>query len=522
MFLDRRHWQGHVRRELFIGRQLNVEAVVIQLIAHDLVLSKRRAGARSAFVHLKIGRAVGVADTLGRILRLQVLKGRIGRLVHRTPPNHLERLSPVVHLDFTPVGVERRDFSAEIDKNERVMPKIRCAAIILVVLSGLAGAQSTRPSLEELRKAALGTHSVRSLDAIDQLAASGPQGRVIARSALRELLSRDRNVIRKAAEKSLDPAKLRELEAQSQESQRQTLKLARALRVNQDQARETQELYERFKQLNALRQQLEPFYRPRCDVYDALMRRPDLLKRWKELGDQEFSDADELELSGLGEKFLGMTPEKARPIMETGDGSFPEDTSLHGLRFYRVCRLIESYNASFESQLDPYEARCARLLAIYRECLGLWPHEMDERLIQSARRHSKWMDDHKLFAHDVDEPGLRTPTQRMKAAGYPWPGLENIAHGGADPLWPFWMWFHSPGHHQAMIADQNTLGVGRWGPYWTQNFGTGPRLMLLEKEKRPNLSIKGEVLAPRDEKPKTVWWALRNGARYFDPEAKQP
>ncbi len=92
------------------------------------------------------------------------------------------------------------------------------------------------------------------------------------------------------------------------------------------------------------------------------------------------------------------------------------------------------------------------------------------------------------FSHESPTPANKTHIQRMHNAGYDNGYGENIAMGSASGEQTFWMWFDSPGHHQNMANPNATaLGVGENGVYWTQNTGTGKRLMLLNPDERQAL-----------------------------------
>jgi hypothetical protein len=130
------------------------------------------------------------------------------------------------------------------------------------------------------------------------------------------------------------------------------------------------------------------------------------------------------------------------------------------------------------------------------------------------------MAEKEYFSHTSPTRGLERPVDRMRAAGYSAGRGENIALGGSDALWTFWMWFYSPGHHRNMArVTTTTVGYGRWGNRWTQNFGRGRRMMLGSEKERAAVKVAGEELAPRvtDEDRKRVNWALRDGAEFFDP-----
>ena len=122
---------------------------------------------------------------------------------------------------------------------------------------------------------------------------------------------------------------------------------------------------------------------------------------------------------------------------------------------------------------------------------------VQERLIQSARRHSKEMVDKNYFSHTSPTPGKETFSQRTANAGYDQGSAENIAAGSASGRDTFWQWFDSPGHHVNMTRPSGVaLGVGRWSTTWTQNMGAGVRLMLMTDAERAQIKVKGDILKP--------------------------
>ena len=182
-----------------------------------------------------------------------------------------------------------------------------------------------------------------------------------------------------------------------------------------------------------------------------------------------------------------------------GQGEPPEagSTAWHYWH-HAACRKIEAYNAGLKPLMDAAEYANVRAVNHYRELLGLLPLEVDARLLQAARRHSKEMADLGYFGHDSPKAENKTPSMRMKQAGYPGGGSENCADGYPGGEKAFWGWFNSPGHHKNMAAAGSTaFGVGRWGRKWTQNFGRAGRLLLLDDAARRQVAVKGDALGPQ-------------------------
>jgi uncharacterized protein YkwD len=97
---------------------------------------------------------------------------------------------------------------------------------------------------------------------------------------------------------------------------------------------------------------------------------------------------------------------------------------------------------------------------------------VDGRLTNAAQGHSTDMSQRKYFEHTTPE-GV-TFAQRIKTAGYPSPGAENIAQGQRSAEQVMQSWMQSPGHRtNIMNCDYTTIGVAvdTNGWYWTQDFG---------------------------------------------------
>jgi uncharacterized protein YkwD len=131
---------------------------------------------------------------------------------------------------------------------------------------------------------------------------------------------------------------------------------------------------------------------------------------------------------------------------------------------------IMSENAALREKIPALEYEQARLTNQYRIVFGRAPLRLDVKLFDAAREHSKDMKEHDFFAHESPLPGKRTPGDRAARHGTS-AGGENIYKGSPKPEDSFWAWFHSLGHHQNMVRDYATLGVGTFEKHWTQMFG---------------------------------------------------
>ncbi|MFJ8961322.1 CAP domain-containing protein [Lentzea sp. NPDC102401] len=97
---------------------------------------------------------------------------------------------------------------------------------------------------------------------------------------------------------------------------------------------------------------------------------------------------------------------------------------------------------------------------------------IDDRITTAAQAHSTDMATKKYFSHTSQDG--RTFDVRMKEAGYPKPGGENIAMGYPTAAAVVDGWMKSTGHRQNIEnCSFTTMGVGldTRGNYWTQNFG---------------------------------------------------
>lgn len=125
-----------------------------------------------------------------------------------------------------------------------------------------------------------------------------------------------------------------------------------------------------------------------------------------------------------------------------------------------------------DTGVDPLVAKAIQLTNDHRAAAGCKPLTMDRRLNSAAAKHSDDMADNKYFSHTSQDG--RSFTDRLRAAGYPEPGGENIAQGARSAEQVVQMWMDSPGHRANILnCEFKTIGMGveKRGWYWTQNFG---------------------------------------------------
>jgi uncharacterized protein YkwD len=118
------------------------------------------------------------------------------------------------------------------------------------------------------------------------------------------------------------------------------------------------------------------------------------------------------------------------------------------------------------------EREQVRLTNEYRIMLGRPALTIDTRLVACARDHSIEMAKLNYFDHDSPVAEHREPSDRARNVGVVnCPVGENICTGYTSAKDAFEGWYHSAGHHRNMVdSDWRTIGVGRDGELWTQNY----------------------------------------------------
>lgn len=121
---------------------------------------------------------------------------------------------------------------------------------------------------------------------------------------------------------------------------------------------------------------------------------------------------------------------------------------------------------------SPNPALAAQVVTLVNQVRPGCPISVDDRLTASAQEHSTDMANQNYFSHtSLDQ---RTFDQRIKTAGYPRPGAENIAKGQRTAEAVMDAWMNSPGHRTNIenCAYKNIgVAVDTNGFLWTQNFG---------------------------------------------------
>lgn len=378
----------------------------------------------------------------------------------------------------------------------RVTMLVVIGAALAAPLHAASVTPQQRKEMSALAKQALSTDVATSEKGIEALKAYGEAAKPRLLNALKQLLTHGRTIILQAKRRISDPSKAKKLEENLTKTRAEALANIAVL----EKGKPVELAHEYYDRLKPMLELLGKVNEVRRAVYRVMKRRVGLYALWQELGgeDRRFSPDNEKALTADAEAILGVSVEAVGEVPEFGQGEPPEaGSTAWQLWFYDACRRIEAYNSGLNGKMSAGEAENVRIVNAYREMLGTLPLEVDARLLQSTRRHSKEMVALGYFAHTSPKAENKTHAMRMKNAGYDHGCSENIAagRGGGDGV--FWMWFDSPGHHKNMAhAGSAAVGVGQWGSTWTQNFGRGKRLMLLEAGERKKVVVKGTIVPP--------------------------
>jgi uncharacterized protein YkwD len=351
--------------------------------------------------------------------------------------------------------------------------------------------------LSRLRQQALGQDVAAAREAFAKLRALGQPAQSSVLGVAEELLRRDRAFITAGRAAVRDPSRVKALEeslASLRQAARENIK-----RLAKDETLEKAQ--ENYRKLKEMTESLEVAYKVRLAVLERMARRPDLLEAWRQAAPKDsrlFGEESEKAVRAEAEQVLGLALDQALATPPFSEDRTPAAPAHFALWHYRACRRIEAHNERLRPLLGAAEFECVQGINRYREYLGILPCEVDARLIQSARRHSKEMADLNYFSHNSPTAGLQNHAQRMKAAGYDRGYSECIAYGMTSGEMAFRQWFLSPPHHQIIVEPGSVhLGVGHWSGRWTLNMGRDKRLLFLSDEERAKAAPKGDLLKPQ-------------------------
>lgn len=377
--------------------------------------------------------------------------------------------------------------------------------ILLAAFAPSAAAAATpmtpaqRVEITRLRREALGDDPRAGREALETLQGMGEVAEASVVAVARALLARDREAVVAASRRISDPAKVAELEDEIDRLRAEARENLKHLAKGEPIQR-AREFHDRLAEKVGLLNQVQEV---RAAVLEALRRRDGLIALYRPgaaENDAAFGEDREAALRAQAEGILGMTAAEAEAAPEYTGGKGPKDARLRHIWFYSACRAIEAYNETHARPLmSAAEWENVRCVNAYRESLGIMPYEVDARLLQSTRRHSKEMVERGYFSHVSPTRENKTHTKRMANAGYKGGYSENIAAGSSSGEHSFWQWFSSPPHHLNMVNPGSVhMGVGNWSNKWTQNFGRAKRLMLMgDADRAGAAAVKGEIVGPQ-------------------------
>jgi hypothetical protein len=355
---------------------------------------------------------------------------------------------------------------------------------------GTTTAPASTDSVATLRAAALNDDFDKSISALHQLSNVGAGASQTIHEIVPQLLTRDSATIEsESSAVAAELAKVKSVEAEIQPLRDQSLAAIENLTLDPQSLKTARKNYARLSNTAA---RLTPLYTKRLHIVQAWSRRTECLSLVPSA-----KTADAGQLSKLADGALGMSAEAACKFL-LGPLDPPAEAGERPLWFFIACRRIDAWNRQIEPAMNPAEATHFRLLNSYRELLGLLPFELDTRLVQAARLHSKEMMDLWYFSHYSPIASERGPGDRMAMAGYADGSNENITMGSWTGEDAFWQLFNSPDHHRAWVnRNDTTLGVGKWEFGWTEDIGAGHRLMTAPDAERTAAVGQGAELKPQ-------------------------
>ncbi|MGC6487672.1 MAG: FHA domain-containing protein [Planctomycetota bacterium] len=140
---------------------------------------------------------------------------------------------------------------------------------------------------------------------------------------------------------------------------------------------------------------------------------------------------------------------------------------------FETWRRVRAYNEAAKDEWPVAVTTLLRITNDYRVMFGHRPLAAVASACEGSQGHADEMSRLGYFAHMSPTPGRKTPTDRMRLAGYMFGVSENIAMTGGA-LSSHVAWCHSSGHHRNLLSPgHREIGIGANGRYWVQNFGSG-------------------------------------------------
>jgi uncharacterized protein YkwD len=160
--------------------------------------------------------------------------------------------------------------------------------------------------------------------------------------------------------------------------------------------------------------------------------------------------------------------------------SFTAIVVLSGLLTLQIATAVAA-----QLDVQPSVLRILELTNAERQKAGLGPLALSQELNDAAQRYSQVLAASGCFQHTCGPvPNFR---DRINQAGYTgWTAIgENIAAGYPTPEAVVAGWMSSTGHRANILSAKYTeigigvvSGSGRFGLYWTQEFGARPNVEL--------------------------------------------
>lgn len=140
---------------------------------------------------------------------------------------------------------------------------------------------------------------------------------------------------------------------------------------------------------------------------------------------------------------------------------------------FETWRRVRAYNEAAKDEWPVAVSTLLRITNDYRVMFGHRPLAAVASACEGSQGHADEMSRLGYFAHMSPTPGRKTPSDRMRLAGYMFGVSENIAMTGGA-LSSHVAWCHSSGHHRNLLSPgHREIGIGANGRYWVQNFGSG-------------------------------------------------